>query len=93
MFHVNPDELTILSAAISRVRDQLDGTRDLVADCTPALGSDVVAAALEHFASGWRDGRKQIASEVGALSEMLAQAAATYIETDGDLAAAIPGAS
>jgi hypothetical protein len=93
MFHVNPDELAILSAAISSVRDRLDGTRDLVHDCSGALGSDVVAAALEHFASGWRDGRKQIATEVGALSEMLAQAATNYTRTDSDLAAAIPGAS
>ena len=89
-FTVTPDELLALAAGVASIRDRLDGTRDLVTDVAAALGSDVVASALEHFVSGWRDGRKQISAEVGALSEMLTQAASTYSETDGQLAAAIP---
>lgn len=89
-FSVDPDQLTALAHGVASIRDHLDGTRDLVDDVSAALGSEVVAEALQHFVSGWRDGRKQISMEVGALSEMLLQAAATYTDTDGQLAAAIP---
>lgn len=87
---VTPAELAELATAVGRVRDQLQGTADLLHDYAPAMGSPVVTGALAHFVSGWRDGRKQICAEVDALSQMLAQAAAAYGQTDGDLAAAIP---
>jgi hypothetical protein len=89
-FQVAPEEL--VRSPVSRIRDQLEGA-DLVHDCTPALGSDVVAAALQHFVSGWRDGRKQICAEVEALADMLRQAATTYAATDGELSDAIPAVS
>lgn len=93
-FAVSPDELQELAYAVSAIRSQLDATRDLVDDVTPALGSDKVASALHHFVSGWRDGRKQISTEVGKLSEMLAQAAGAYSDTESSIASAIPaGAS
>ena len=88
---VTPAELAQLASAVARVRDQLQGTADLLHDYAPAMGSAVVTGALAQFVSGWRDGRKQICAEVDALSQMLAQAAAAYAQTDGDLAAAIPG--
>ncbi len=87
---VTPAELAELATAVGRIRDQLQGTADLLHDYAPAMGSSVVTGALAHFVSGWRDGRKQISAEVDALSQMLAQAAAAYAQTDGDLAAAIP---
>lgn len=89
-FQVTPESLAALAISVAQVRDHLSGTADLVGDPSPALGSPIVAAALDHFVNGWRDGRKQIAAEVDALSQMLSQAAATYTTTDGDLAAAIP---
>jgi hypothetical protein len=92
-FQVSPEELVALAGSVSRIRDQLEGAADLVHDCTPALGSDVVAAALQHFVSGWRDGRKQICAEVEALADMLRQAATTYAATDGELSDAIPAVS
>jgi hypothetical protein len=93
-FAVRPDELRELAGAVSRIRDQLDATRDLVDDVSPALGSPVVESALHHFVSGWRDGRKQISTEVSKLSDMLAQAATAYSDTDASIASAIPaGAS
>jgi hypothetical protein len=49
-----------------------------------------VASALHHFVTGWRDGRKQISTEVSGLSDMLAQASTTYAATDTELADAIP---
>jgi hypothetical protein len=58
-----------------------------------SLGSAVVAAALHHFVTGWRDGRAQIGVEVDGLASMLRQASEVYASTDGDLATAIPGAS
>jgi hypothetical protein len=90
-FAVTPDALLELAHGVSAIRDQLNGTRELVDDVSAALGSHVVASALEHFVSGWRDGRKQISTEVGALSDMLAQAAAAYSDTETSLASAIPG--
>lgn len=92
-FQVTPADLAALAVSVSRIRDELDGTADLVHDLAPALGSDLVASALHHFVTGWRDGRRQICAEVGALSEMLTQAATTYAATDGELAIAIPSAS
>jgi hypothetical protein len=82
-----------LAGSVLRVRDQLDGTADLAGDCSAALGSAVVAAALHHFVTGWRDGRAQIGVEVDGLASMLRQASEVYASTDGDLATAIPGAS
>jgi hypothetical protein len=92
-FQVTPDELAALAMSVSRIRDELDGTAELVRDVAPALGSELVASALHHFVTGWRDGRKQISSEVSALSQMLTQAATTYAATDGELAAAVPSTS
>lgn len=92
-YAVSPDELQALATAVASVRDQLEATRDLVDDVASALGSHEVASALQHFVSGWRDGRKQISTEVGALSQMLAQAAAAYADTDTSIASAMPAAS
>jgi hypothetical protein len=89
-YRVTPSELAGLATAMSRIGAELDGTADLVHDCTPALGSDLVGAALHHFVTGWRDGRKQICAEIDALSQMLSQASTTYGATDSELAAAIP---
>jgi hypothetical protein len=89
-FAVVPGLLVDLAGGISDVQAQLDATRDLTDDVGPALGSDVLVAALDHFVSGWRDGRKQISTEVGALAAMLTQAAAGYSDADSALAAAIP---
>jgi uncharacterized protein YukE len=89
-FAVTPSALLELARGVSSIRAQLDATRDVVDEVSSALGSPAVAAALEHFVSGWRDGRKQISTEVGALSDMLAQAADAYADTDTSLAAAIP---
>jgi hypothetical protein len=90
-FQVTPGSLGALGVAVGRVRDQLEGTADLGADFGPALGSDVVAGALSHFVTGWRDGRAQICADVGQLSDLLAQASAVYGATDGALAAAMSG--
>ena len=89
-FAVTPSELLELAQGVSIIRSQLEATPDLVADVSSALGSDDVASALHHFVSGWRDGRKQISTEVGALSDMLAQAAEAYYSTDSSIASAIP---
>jgi hypothetical protein len=89
-FTVTPEALVDLAARISAVRDQLDATRDLVDDVSGALGSASLASALEHFVSGWRDGRKQVSTEVGALSDMFVQAAGVYSDTENALASAIP---
>jgi hypothetical protein len=93
MFQVVPEELAALASSVYRLREQLDNTSDLVNDCTSALGSDVVALALHHFVTGWRDGRRQIAAELDDLSAMLTQASTTYAATDSELADAIPPAS
>ncbi|HEX7105407.1 MAG TPA: type VII secretion target [Acidothermaceae bacterium] len=89
-FAVTPGELLELAQGVSAIRGQLEATPDLVADLSPALGSSEVAGALHHFVSGWRDGRKQISAEVGALSDMLSQAAEAYYSTDSSIASAIP---
>jgi hypothetical protein len=93
-FEVTPSSLGALATSVAAVKSELDMTPDLVGDCSAALGSAVVASALSSFVSGWRDGRKQISTEVGALAQMLAQAAREYAETETGLCAAIPvGAS
>lgn len=89
-FAVVPSDLLELAQGVSTIRGQLESTPDLVADLSSALGSSEVAGALHHFVTGWRDGRKQISTEIGALSEMLAQAAEAYYSTDSSIAGAIP---
>ena len=89
-FAVVPSDLLELAQGVAAIQAQLDATPDLVADLTSALGSSDVAGALHHFATGWRDGRKQISTEVGALSDMLGQAAEAYYSTDSSIAEAIP---
>ena len=89
-FAVIPSDLLELAQGVATIRAQLESTPDLVAELSSALGSAEVAGALHHFVSGWRDGRKQISTEVGALSEMLAQAAEAYYSTDSSIASAIP---
>ena len=92
-FQVTPDSLVALASSVGQVRDHLSRTADLVGDLSPALGSSAVAAALDHFARGWRDRRKEICAEIDVLSHTLSQAASTYTTTDADIAAAIPGSS
>jgi hypothetical protein len=92
-FQVTPESLAALAVSTAQVRDHLASTPDLIGDSSAALGSSTVAAALDHFVHGWRDGRTEIGADVDALSQMLSQAASTYTSTDGDLAAAIPGSS
>lgn len=89
-FAVTPSELLELAQGVATIRSQLEATPDLASDVSSALGSSEVASALHHFASGWRDGRKQISTEVGALSDMLSQAAEAYYSTDSSIAMAIP---
>ncbi len=89
-FEVTPSSLDSLAAGVSAVKRELDATPDLVGDCSAALGPAVVASALSSFVSGWRDGRRQISAEVGALGDMLAQASRTYAETESDVCGAIP---
>lgn len=89
-FAVVPSDLLELAQGVSTIQAQLDATPDLVSDLSAALGSSEVASALHHFAAGWRDGRKQISTEVGALSQMLTQAAEAYSSTDSSIASAIP---
>ena len=89
-FAVVPGDLLELAQDVSTIRAQLEATPDLVADLSSALGSSEVAGALHHFVTGWRDGRKQISTEIGALSDMLAQAAEAYYSTDSSIASAIP---
>jgi len=90
-FTVTPAELTDLAGRVTIIGNQLAATHDLVDGVADALGSPTVASALDHFVSGWRDGRKQILKEVDALSQMLSQAAIVYDDTDTSLASAIPG--
>jgi hypothetical protein len=90
-FQVTPTTLGALGSAVARVRDQLSLTADLSGAVEAALGSDVVAGALHHFVTGWRDGRAQICADVGQLADLLTQASAVYGATDGDLAAAMSG--
>jgi hypothetical protein len=86
---VTPHELGALATAVARVRDQLERTADLGQDYGPALGSQMTADALNHFVSGWHDARAQISADIRQLSDLLAQAATAYGETDGGLAAAM----
>ncbi len=89
-FQVTPAELNSLAAGIGAIKLELDSTPDLVGDCASALGCDVVAEALAMFVSGWRDGRKQISTEIGALGDMLTQASSAYSSTEHEICVAIP---
>lgn len=89
-FAVTPGRLRELAAEVAAIHGQLDRTRAVAADVSSVFGSDLVAAAFQHFVTGWRDGRRQIAQEVDALSRMLEQAAQVYKDTDASLATAIP---
>jgi uncharacterized protein YukE len=89
-FAVTPGRLRELAAEVAAIHGHLDRTRAVAADVSSAFGSDLVATAFQHFVTGWRDGRRQIAQEVDALSRMLEQAAQVYKDTDASLATAIP---
>jgi hypothetical protein len=84
---VDVDGLDALVATIDRIRAGLDGTRSLVAETGPAMGSGEVASAMDHFQSHWNDGRKHIDKNAETMSSMLASAVTAYRKTDGDLAA------
>jgi hypothetical protein len=88
-FAVRPDELLGLAQGVAFVRADLEATRELAHDLAGATGSAELSHALEHFVAGWRDGRRQISTEIGALSDMLAQAAAAYTDTEDGIADAM----
>lgn len=89
-FAVTPARLRELAAEVAAIHARLDGTKAVATELSGAFGSELVAAAFEHFVTGWRDGRRQIAREVDALSRMLDQSAHVYADTDSSLATAIP---
>jgi hypothetical protein len=89
-FAVTPASLHELAHEVAAVHARLDATRAVAGDISSAFGSASVAAAFDDFTSGWRDGRRQIAREVDALSRMLDQAAGVYDDTEAAIAAAVP---
>ena len=83
---VDVDGLDALVGTINRIRAGLDGTKALVADTGPAMGSGDVASAMDHFQSHWNDGRKHIDKNAETMVSMLSSAVTAYRKTDGDLA-------
>ncbi|HEX8629948.1 MAG TPA: hypothetical protein VF755_17460 [Catenuloplanes sp.] len=91
--HVDLEALTNLRAELDAVRAELAavGGGGLRADAA-VLGDARVAAAVDEFVAGWRDGRERIQAELTQCVVGLTDAITAYQQSEAALsAAAAPG--
>ncbi|MDM4762677.1 hypothetical protein QT381_06620 [Galbitalea sp. SE-J8] len=83
---VDIDGLSGLSSDLKQVRDLMADTADKIDSNEGSLGSGKVHGALEHFEHRWKDNRKKIDENAGALIDMLDQSMEQYRDVDQNLA-------
>ena len=82
---VNPDALEGFGSQLESIRARMNAARDWTHQYDGQLGDKDVDDALHSFASGWKDGRKEIDGSLQALSEMLINSAQNFRQADLDL--------
>ncbi|MET9220736.1 hypothetical protein ACIOC1_18675 [Streptomyces sp. NPDC088197] len=88
-----PDRLAVdltgledFARTLDSVRTTMNGTRKLFNSYEAKLGSDKVSGALDSFEHNWKDGRKEIDSQLEGLSKMADTAVREIKKADKDLA-------
>ncbi len=74
-----------LANQLSTIHDALDSAADDFAEGGDETGSAVVAGALHHFCTGWKDGRRTITDEIGNLVAAVRGAAEAYEHAETQL--------
>lgn len=83
---VDVDALETFGGQLESIRTRMNAARDWTHQYDGQMGASQVEDALHSFASGWKDGRKEIDGSLQALSEMLMNTAQNFRQTDQDLA-------
>jgi hypothetical protein len=85
-FFVDFEELARLHTELQELADELAeiSLRTVDADAGAMGGADV-ADAVHHFVTGWRDGRRQIAANIGACQVYVHQALDAYLEVENGI--------
>jgi len=83
---VDVDALETFGGQLESIRSRMNAARDWTHQYDGQMGASQVEDALHSFASGWKDGRKEIDGSLQALSEMLTNTAQNFRQTDQDLA-------
>ena len=83
---VDIDGLSGLSSNLKSVRSLMADTAQKIDSNEGSLGSDGVHGALGHFEHRWKDNRKKIDENAGALVDMLDQSMDQYQTADANLA-------
>jgi Excreted virulence factor EspC, type VII ESX diderm len=86
---VDADSLWLLAEDVTSVGADLNATNELVSRYGDAVGASCVRDALGGFESHWSRGRREIAEKAETLSSMLSQSADAYVDTDGQVGAAL----
>jgi len=90
---VNLDLLGTLAADLTTLYHDLDGVTRSVDSVQYWIGSDVVDAALDEFASNWSIRRGRLLESVDAVQTMVADSHSTFTQVDVDLANELLGES
>jgi methyl-accepting chemotaxis protein len=85
------DAMDELARQLDSIHAALDDVGDRVDAYDARLGSRRIEEAVDHFVSGWRDGRKEIRGMVEASAATVRKAAETYRVVEGKLMAASGG--
>jgi GAF domain-containing protein len=83
--YVDLDAIGQLVGSLGRIHDGLAGAPDEMRDGGYGTGSDAVYAALHHFQTGWKDGRKTIIQEVGDLAQAARGSAQAYAQAEDSI--------
>lgn len=83
--YLKTTELKLMSLRLEAIAANLNGTQHDIDQARGYLGSGELAGALDHFVSGWRDGRKRIVESTGALAKMASDTVENFISTDAAL--------
>jgi hypothetical protein len=84
--YVDLDAVGQLVAGLGRIHDGLASAPDEMRDGGYSTGSDAVYAALHHFQTGWKDGRKTIVNEVSDLGQAARGSAEAYAQAEQSIA-------
>jgi len=83
--YVDLDAIGQLVGSLGRIHDGLADAPDEMRNGGDGTGSDAVYAALHHFQTGWKDGRKTIVQEVGDLAQAARGSAQAYTQAEDSI--------
>lgn len=86
---VDSSALRGLSAQLSTIATDIDGTQNAFVAATFDLGSLNIEGQLETFERTWDVGRTRIHDDINALGSMLSDSADAYDKTDAQIATSL----